>query len=86
MTRKYYIPGEIRTVDIPDIDEQELPHSVRLGLREGGTLQCACQNAAEVKEVVGGKLPLSIYPFPRFCHPDGGDGLGKGEEGAKDKG
>jgi hypothetical protein len=52
-TRKYHIPSEIRTVDLPDVDEQELPHSVRLFLKEGGTLQCACQNRSEQKEVFG---------------------------------
>ncbi|PWW79521.1 hypothetical protein C7212DRAFT_341801 [Tuber magnatum] len=52
-TRKYYIPDEIRTVDLPDVDEQELPHSVRLFLETGGTLQCACQNGSEQKEILG---------------------------------
>ncbi|KAG0641550.1 hypothetical protein HOY80DRAFT_1008448 [Tuber brumale] len=52
-TRKYHIPSETRTVDLPDVDEQELPHSVRLFLKEGGTLQCACQNSGEQKEVFG---------------------------------
>ncbi|RPB15942.1 hypothetical protein P167DRAFT_383705 [Morchella conica CCBAS932] len=52
-TKRYHISTEVRSVDLPDMDEQELPHSVRLHLFEGGTLQCACQNANEQKEVLG---------------------------------
>ncbi|KAI5807060.1 hypothetical protein EDC01DRAFT_11747 [Geopyxis carbonaria] len=51
-TRRYYIPSEVRKVDLPDVDDQELPHSVRLMLQEGGMLQCACQNSGEQKEVL----------------------------------
>ncbi|KAI5788629.1 hypothetical protein FPQ18DRAFT_238297, partial [Pyronema domesticum] len=52
-TRKYHIASEVRKIDLPDVDEQELPYSVRLMLREGGMLQCACQNSAEQKQVLG---------------------------------
>ncbi|KAF8450044.1 hypothetical protein BDZ91DRAFT_768513 [Kalaharituber pfeilii] len=51
-TRKYHIPTDVRSVKIPDPDEQELPFSVQLDLHEGGTLQCACQNSLEQKEVL----------------------------------
>ncbi|KAF8421101.1 hypothetical protein EV426DRAFT_517959, partial [Tirmania nivea] len=51
-TRKYHIPSDVRLVRVPDPDEQELPFSVQLDLYEGGTLQCACQNSLEQKEVL----------------------------------
>lgn len=51
-TRRYFISTEVKSVDLPDVDEQELPHSVRLMLREGGMLQCACQNNSEQKQVL----------------------------------
>jgi len=44
----------VKKIDLPDVDEQELPYSVRLMLLEGGMLQCACQNSAEQKQVLGG--------------------------------
>ncbi|KAA8914889.1 hypothetical protein FN846DRAFT_770687, partial [Sphaerosporella brunnea] len=53
-TRRYHVPSEVKKIDLPDVDEQELPHSVRLMLREGGMLQCACQNSAEQKQVLSG--------------------------------
>ena len=55
-TRKYHIPSDVRLVRIPDPDEQELPFSVQLDLYEGGTLQCACQNSLEQKEVLTGEI------------------------------
>lgn len=55
-TRTYHIPSDVRRVKIPDPDEQELPFSVQLDLHQGGTLQCACQNSLEQKEVLTGKL------------------------------
>ncbi len=55
-TRRYHLPSEVRKVDLPDLDEQELPNSVRLYLNEGGMLQCACQNRGEQEEILGGKL------------------------------
>ncbi|KAL7268061.1 hypothetical protein RUND412_009329 [Rhizina undulata] len=51
-TRRYHIPTEVRNVDLPDVDEQELPHSVRVTLSEGGTLQCACQNGNEQRNIL----------------------------------
>ncbi|KAF8451849.1 hypothetical protein BGX38DRAFT_1269152 [Terfezia claveryi] len=51
-TRKYHLPSDVCLVRIPDPDEQELPFSVQLDLYEGGTLQCACQNSLEQKEVL----------------------------------
>lgn len=63
-TRKYYIASEVRKIDLPDVDEQELPHSVRLMLRGGGMLQCACQNNAEQKQLFSGGHPFGPrYPF-----------------------
>ncbi|KAI5811011.1 hypothetical protein DFH27DRAFT_4810 [Peziza echinospora] len=51
-TRRYHIPSDVRVAKIPDPDEQELPFSVQLDLYEGGTLQCACQNSVEQREVL----------------------------------
>ncbi|RPB29846.1 hypothetical protein L211DRAFT_844760 [Terfezia boudieri ATCC MYA-4762] len=55
-TRKYHLPSDVCLVRIPDPDEQELPFSVQLDLYEGGTLQCACQNSLEQKEVLTGEI------------------------------
>jgi len=51
-TRRYHIGNDVRNVDLPDVDEQELPYSVRVWLNEGGMLQCACMNSQEQKQVL----------------------------------
>ncbi|KAI9850259.1 MAG: hypothetical protein M1838_005942 [Thelocarpon superellum] len=43
---KRYHLGEFNPPYAPDQDGQELPHSVILDLRDGGTLQCACEHPA----------------------------------------
>ncbi|TGZ84820.1 hypothetical protein EX30DRAFT_367960 [Ascodesmis nigricans] len=50
--RRFHLPTEVRKIDTPDVDEQELPFSVRVILNEGGMIQCACMNSKEQKEVL----------------------------------
>lgn len=63
-TRRYHVPSEVNNVDMPDLDEQELPYSVRVHLQDG-VLQCACQDGKEQKQILGGVFPLSIPPALR---------------------
>ncbi|KAL8822380.1 MAG: hypothetical protein Q9191_006882, partial [Dirinaria sp. TL-2023a] len=46
ITTKRYLLSDFHPPFIPDQDRQEMPHSVTLDFRDGGsTLQCACENS-----------------------------------------
>ncbi|KAF3908529.1 hypothetical protein ABW21_db0206490 [Orbilia brochopaga] len=52
LTGKYNIKTDVQSAVVPDIDEQELPNSVNLRLREGGVLACACENQQEQHKIL----------------------------------
>ncbi|KAK6350084.1 hypothetical protein TWF696_006331 [Orbilia brochopaga] len=52
LTGKYNIRTDVQAAVVPDIDEQELPNSVNLRLREGGVLACACENQQEQNKIL----------------------------------
>ncbi|KAI9768188.1 MAG: hypothetical protein M1840_005018 [Geoglossum simile] len=52
--RQYHL-SNFKAVVVPDRDMEELPYSVILELCDGGSLQCACQNAAEQAQVLKSK-------------------------------
>ncbi|KAI9860781.1 MAG: hypothetical protein M1813_005704 [Trichoglossum hirsutum] len=49
--RQYHL-SDFKAVVVPDRDMEELPYSVILELYDGGSLQCACQNAVEQAQVL----------------------------------
>ena len=52
-------------MEIPDLDEEQLPHSLRIVFAKGGAVCCiACQTAEDLVNLRRGtKVPLSlIYP------------------------
>ena len=49
--KKYHL-SEIRIPYAPDLDRQELPHSVVLDFVDGTTLQAACEDAMTHRQVL----------------------------------
>ena len=43
ISKRYHL-SEFRRPTIPDLDRQELPHSILLDFEDGSTLQCACES------------------------------------------
>lgn len=43
IVKRYHL-NEFQPPFAPDLDRQELPHSIILDFRDGRTLQCACQS------------------------------------------
>ncbi|KAJ6261901.1 hypothetical protein Dda_2700 [Drechslerella dactyloides] len=66
LTGKYNIRTDVQSAVVPDIDEQELPNSVNLRLREGGVLACACENQQEQHKILKGMSPRSP-PITGLC-------------------
>lgn len=49
--KKYHISEFIRPY-VPDQEREELPYSIILDFKDSSTLQCACQNAVDQKNVL----------------------------------
>jgi hypothetical protein len=46
---KWKIPQEVRGVEIPDRDEEQLPHSLRIAVERGGAVcSIACQTSEDL--------------------------------------
>jgi hypothetical protein len=56
---KWKINGDIRNVEIPERDEEQLPHSLRIGLERGGAVcSIACQTAGDLTNLRRGDSPF----------------------------
>lgn len=48
-TWRWKINGDIKGVEIPDRDEEQLPHSLRIAVERGGAVCCiACQTGGDL--------------------------------------
>ena len=55
ISKRYHL-SEFRKPTIPDLERQELPHSILLDLEDGSTLQCACESKYTQQQVLRSKL------------------------------
>ena len=49
---KQFPLSAFRAPYIPDLDAQELPHSVNLEFQDGSMLQCACESPGEQMQIL----------------------------------
>lgn len=57
-TWRWRINSDVRSVEIPDRDEEQLPHSLRIAVERGGAVCClACQTAGDLINLRRGTHP-----------------------------
>jgi hypothetical protein len=62
---RWKIPAEVRRVEIPDRDEEQLPHSLRIAVERGGAVcSIACQTEDDLVNLRRGSPPPTT-PLPR---------------------
>ena len=58
------ITNDIRGVEIPDLDEEQLPHSLRIVFAKGGAVCCiACQTSEDLVNLRRGTKGPSLSPY-----------------------
>lgn len=71
--RRFELRREVGKIEVPDMDEQELPFSVRIVLHNGlGMVQLAGVNGGEQKEVLNGRHTL-LFPVYWMLETDDGN-------------
>lgn len=60
-TWRWRINSDVRSVEIPDRDEEQLPHSLRIAVERGGAVCClACQTAGDLINLRRGTHHLTV--------------------------
>jgi hypothetical protein len=55
---RWSIPDDVRRIEIPDRDEEQLPHSLRVNVDRGGAVfYIACQTAGDLVNLRRGMCP-----------------------------
>jgi hypothetical protein len=63
---RWKIPSEVRRVEIPDRDEEQLPHSLRIAVERGGAVcSIACQTEDDLINLRRGTFPTPQSPAQR---------------------
>jgi hypothetical protein len=59
-TWRWKLNNDVRGVEIPDRDEEQLPHSIRIAAERGGAVcSIACQTAGDLTNLRRGKTRIS---------------------------
>jgi hypothetical protein len=59
---RWKIPVDVRGVEIPELDEEQLPHSLRIVFEKGGAVCCfACQTSEDLVNLQRG---IALLPPP----------------------
>ena len=60
-TWRWKLNNDVRGVEIPDRDEEQLPHSIRIAAERGGAVcSIACQTAGDLTNLRRGNTYISV--------------------------
>ena len=70
---RWKIPVDVRGVEVPERDEEQLPHSLRIVFDKGGAVCCfACQTSEDLVNLRRGSSPVRRLRFVGGFGADGG--------------
>ncbi len=62
VSRKYHL-GDFKRPALPDLEREEMAWSVILDLKDGRSIQCACENKNSQRQVLQSELPLDDHLY-----------------------
>ena len=60
VSRKYHL-SDFKRPNLPDLEREEMAWSIILDLKDGRSIQCACQHKQSQQQVLQSESPLRIF-------------------------